>query len=339
MTFSKNKLLMLLIIFSLVLVTNPINDANASPKLDKAQREVDRLRTEAATKFEAANEANLRIKNLQPETEALSYANRKVQIEMQNSSKLLSQIAIANYKKGSLGSSIDLLLSTDPKRYLSDMSTLELVYLNYERQLRRFRALSQQNEATKLVIADRMKILELERIKLNAEVAAAKLALAKAEKVLKTLKVSDRQKLVSLESAREERILKNSRKLAAGVSSDGSRGSIALRYALDQIGDIYVWAAAGPTKWDCSGLTMRSFQKAGISLPHSAAMQFKYGKSVSFNQVKPGDLLFFGKPISHVSIYMGKGKMVQAPRPGKKVEVVDFPRMFGYKPFIGAKRL
>jgi peptidoglycan DL-endopeptidase CwlO len=55
--------------------------------------------------------------------------------------------------------------------------------------------------------------------------------------------------------------------------------------------------------------------------------------------VKPGDLVFFGKPISHVAIYMGGGKMVHAPRPGKRVEVVEFPRSFGRKPFVGAKRI
>lgn len=84
---------------------------------------------------------------------------------------------------------------------------------------------------------------------------------------------------------------------------------------------------------------MRSYQAAGVSLPHSSRMQFSYGKSVSFSSLKPGDLLFFGKPISHVSIYMGGGKMVQAPRPGKKVEVVPLTRMFGAKPFVGARRL
>jgi cell wall-associated NlpC family hydrolase len=84
---------------------------------------------------------------------------------------------------------------------------------------------------------------------------------------------------------------------------------------------------------------MRAFQKAGVSLPHSSRIQVRYGKPVSFYSVKPGDLLFFGKPISHVSIYMGGGKMVQAPRPGKKVEVVKFSKRFGAKPFVGARRL
>jgi cell wall-associated NlpC family hydrolase len=97
---------------------------------------------------------------------------------------------------------------------------------------------------------------------------------------------------------KENEILKKSKQFAQTYSADGSRGSIALKYALEQIGDIYVWAGAGPTKWDCSGLTMRSYQKAGVSLPHSAAIQFNYGKSISYENVRPGDLLFFGKPIS-----------------------------------------
>ena len=138
---------------------------------------------------------------------------------------------------------------------------------------------------------------------------------------------------------REDKILSDSKGYAASYKGDNSRGSLALKFALKQIGDIYVWAAAGPTRWDCSGLTMRAFQTAGVSLPHSSRVQIKYGKSIAYANVKPGDLLFFGKPISHVSIYMGGGKMVQAPRPGKKVEVVQLTKMFGRKPFVGARRI
>ena len=118
-----------------------------------------------------------------------------------------------------------------------------------------------------------------------------------------------------------------------------SRGSKALKYALQQVGDVYVWAAAGPTRWDCSGLTMRAFQQAGVSLPHSSRIQIRYGKSISSRSLKPGDLVFFGKPISHVAMYMGGGKMVHAPRPGKRVEVTNFTMSFGRKPFVGARRL
>jgi cell wall-associated NlpC family hydrolase len=145
--------------------------------------------------------------------------------------------------------------------------------------------------------------------------------------------------LAAAEAARENKILQESKKYANSYRGDNSRGSIALKYALQQVGDVYVWAAAGPTRWDCSGLTMRAFQKAGVSLPHSSRIQVRYGKSISYGSLKPGDLVFFGKPISHVSIYMGGGKMVQAPRPGKRVEVVAMTKKFGAKPFVAARRL
>jgi cell wall-associated NlpC family hydrolase len=179
----------------------------------------------------------------------------------------------------------------------------------------------------------------VDKKRLNQQVSQAKSALIKAETLLKSLAKADRERLLREEAARENKIQSESKGYAASYKGDNTRGSIALKFALQQIGDIYVWAAAGPTRWDCSGLTMRAFQTAGVSLPHSSRVQVKYGKSIAYANVKPGDLLFFGKPISHVSIYMGGGKMVQAPRPGKRVEVVPITKMFGRKPFVGARRL
>jgi cell wall-associated NlpC family hydrolase len=161
----------------------------------------------------------------------------------------------------------------------------------------------------------------------------------KAEKILKGLKKEDRERLAREEAARENQILTASKKYAQSYKGDNSRGSIALKYALQQVGDVYVWAASGPTRWDCSGLTMRAFRQAKVSLPHSSRVQIRYGKSVSSGSLKPGDLVFFGKPISHVAIYMGGGKMVHAPRPGKRVEVTKFTMRFGSKPFVGARRI
>jgi cell wall-associated NlpC family hydrolase len=82
---------------------------------------------------------------------------------------------------------------------------------------------------------------------------------------------------------------------------------------------------------------MRAFQAAGIAMPHFAAAQYRFGKSVPRSALAPGDLIFFGRPISHVAIYLGNGKMVHAPRPGKRVEVSTLS--LGRKPFVGAKRL
>jgi cell wall-associated NlpC family hydrolase len=321
-----------------VFMAQPIQ-AQAAPSVASVQREIDRLRTLAAEKYEAANEATLKIKALQKETGALQQREEIIQKELSVVSKVLAKIAISEYQGSGFGKSFELLFSSDPTQYLSDASVLDGVSKGYSKQLREYAATKQRVQATQLVLGDRTALLLAEQKRLNQQVAEAKTALLKAEKLLKSLAKADRERLLREEAARENKILSDSKRYAASYKGDNTRGSIALKFALQQIGDIYVWAAAGPTRWDCSGLTLRAFQKAGVSLPHHSGSQFKYGKQVAYSNLKPGDLLFFGKPISHVSIYMGGGKMVQAPRAGKKVEVVKLTKMFGRKPFVGARRL
>jgi len=313
--------------------------AHAAPSVLTVQREIDRLRMLAAEKFEAANEAKIKIANLMRESRNLKLGETSVRKQVDSSKKYFAQIAVERYQQDGLGEEIGLLFSKDPSRYLSDASALEVLNRRYANEVRKLASSQQRLAASQLVIRDKTAELRSQQTRLNLEVATAKSALEKSEKILKSLKASDRTLLVKRQRASQNKILKTSKKYAQSYVGDNSRGSKALQYALQQIGDIYVWGGAGPTRWDCSGLTLRSFQRSGVSLPHSAAVQFRYGKSVSYKKLKPGDLLFFGRPISHVSIYMGGGKMVQAPRAGKKVEVVPFTLMFGYKPFIGAKRI
>ena len=104
----------------------------------------------------------------------------------------------------------------------------------------------------------------------------------------------------------------------------------------------YIWGAAGPGAFDCSGLVQWSFAQAGIVMPRVAADQALAGPAVSVSQLQPGDLLFYHTDptaptyISHVAIYVGNGWMLQAPEPGKNVEVV--PADFGNE-FAGAIRV
>jgi len=311
----------------------------AAPTLASLQREIDQLRTVAAEKFEAANEATLRIKRLENETRNLREKGLVARKQLIEVNKVLGMIAINNYKNLGLGQGLELLFSTNPTQYLSDASSLKIIEARYARQSREFAVLKQRVAASVTLLEDRTAKLTAEKVILNREVAAAKLALATANKKLKALSKKDRERLLRAESLREKKIFDASKKYASAFKGDNSRGSIALRFALKQIGDIYVWGAAGPTRWDCSGLTMRAFQTAGVSLPHFSGAQIRYGKPVSYERLKPGDLLFYGIPNSHVSMYMGGGKMVQAPRPGKRVEVIPVTRMFGSKPFVGARRI
>ncbi|MBP8920821.1 MAG: C40 family peptidase [Micropruina sp.] len=74
----------------------------------------------------------------------------------------------------------------------------------------------------------------------------------------------------------------------------------------------YKWGASGPNRFDCSGLMIYSFKKVGIKLPHSSRAQSKKGKKVARKNLKPGDLVFFYSPVSHVALYIGGGKIVHA---------------------------
>jgi cell wall-associated NlpC family hydrolase len=135
---------------------------------------------------------------------------------------------------------------------------------------------------------------------------------------------------------------------AAGAGSISLSGvpskqiDVMLRAAMSREGMPYVWGAAGPTSFDCSGLVQWSFTQAGIVMPRVAADQALTGPAVPVSQLEPGDLLFYHTDptaptyISHVAIYLGNGWMIQAPEPGENVEVV--PADFGTE-FAGAVRV
>jgi cell wall-associated NlpC family hydrolase len=119
-----------------------------------------------------------------------------------------------------------------------------------------------------------------------------------------------------------------------GTGSASSIGRRVVAYALARVGDAYVWGAAGPRAYDCSGLTMRAYQSVGISLPHSSAAQYGYGRHVAASALQPGDLVFYYSPIHHVGIYIGGGMIVHAANPGEGVTTAPLYSM----PFRGAVR-
>ena len=118
--------------------------------------------------------------------------------------------------------------------------------------------------------------------------------------------------------------------------------STVLRAAMSRRGLPYIWGAAGPTAFDCSGLVQWSFAQAGIVMPRVAADQALAGPAVPVSQLQPGDLLFYHTDptaptyISHVALYLGNGWMIQAPEPGQRVEIV--PADVGNE-FAGAIRV
>ncbi len=310
--------------------------ADAATSLAQIQAKVSALQDEATSAAEGVQEAKVRLATL---TRTLNGIKAKAAVQGQTLSKLqksLQSIAIEQYKAGGLGQSLELLFSSDPALYLSSAGALDALSRRKSAQLRKYEAAQQRLDATTMTVNDKLALVAATEKKLKAQSAIAKAKLAQAEAILSKLTKAERERLAKLASDKENADQASSQALAKKVSKFSGRGGVALKFALAQLGDRYVFGAAGMVTWDCSGLTMRAFKVAGVSLPHSAAAQAQLGKPIQFKYLRPGDLLFYGRPISHVSIYLGGGKMVHAPRTGSRVKIAGLS--LGSKPYVGARR-
>jgi len=108
---------------------------------------------------------------------------------------------------------------------------------------------------------------------------------------------------------------------APDVKAPTAAAQTAVDAALSRLGSPYVWGATGPDSFDCSGLLLWAYKKAGITLPRNSAAQAQYGTSVPRDQLQPGDLVAYYSPVSHIGMYIGDGKMVHAPTSGDVVKI------------------
>lgn len=103
--------------------------------------------------------------------------------------------------------------------------------------------------------------------------------------------------------------------------STRSSADVAVQTALAQLGKPYVYGAGGPNSFDCSGLTSFAWRAAGVTLPRSSSAQHAALQSISRDQLQPGDLVFYHSPVSHVAMYIGDGRVVEAPNSGGVVRI------------------
>jgi cell wall-associated NlpC family hydrolase len=137
--------------------------------------------------------------------------------------------------------------------------------------------------------------------------------------------------LETLQERAEARASRSADRTAVPASG---RAAAAVRYAMAQVGKSYVYGAAGPSAFDCSGLTMMAWAQAGVGLPHSSSAQMGSGTPVSQSALQPGDLVFYYSPVSHVGMYIGNGQIVNALNPGSGIQVSAVNAM----PYAGAVR-
>jgi peptidoglycan DL-endopeptidase CwlO len=201
-------------------------------------------------------------------------------------------------------------------------------------------ALSKLSAATDLAANAEKKAADAQKRATDAQAAAQQLT----SQITKTR--DDLNKQIDEVEAAYDRLSGADKDTLAGPADNsvfigpaGAAGQAA-ETAMAQRGDMYLWGAEGPNRFDCSGLTLFAYKSAGVSLPHSSKAQYGYGKSVPYGQWKVGDLLFYGdsaSSIHHVSMYIGDGKMVEAARSGTPVRVTEAPG--GGRDYLAAKRI
>jgi cell wall-associated NlpC family hydrolase len=202
---------------------------------------------------------------------------------------------------------------------------------------------AQQNAAAQAEAAKRAAEEAVrEQIKATRKIEVQKAALEKRlEQARGRAERLARARAAARERARLRHLPGKARRDGDEEQSDGEGlGDIAADWALEQLGKPYVWAADGPDSFDCSGLTMRAWQRAGVRLDHWTGTQWTSGPHIPLDELRRGDLLFFGRitsdpgTIHHVGIYIGHGLMVHAPQTGDVVRVASIHR----RDLVGATR-
>jgi peptidoglycan DL-endopeptidase CwlO len=270
--------------------------------------------------------ARLKLKQADVQVQTDKVARMKLQV---------GQVALAQFQNRSLDTAAQLFVTPDTERFLSQISTVQKVSENQNSALQDYQEAQANLAALEHSAETDLAALSEKQKQLKSLTDASDKKLDQAKRVLAKLTGDARSQLAAAEKRATARAnAAASRDAARGPISGSGKGAKALAYAKAQLGEPYVRNGAGPSGWDCSGLTMRAWGSVGVSLPHSAGQQYSRGRSVAKSDLQLGDLVFFYNPISHVGLYAGNGRVIHAPRPGKSVEYIKM----SYMPYVGARR-
>ncbi|MDO9458451.1 NlpC/P60 family protein [Nocardioides sp.] len=310
------------LVASLGLVSS--SPAQAEPEIKDVQARVDRLFHEAEQASERYNDAKIELDELTEDLGAVKSDESRAETSLDAIRRDARRAILRQYGSGDLGVVSQVVTAGDPGAFLDDVSTMSTynqlqqgLFDDYETGLE---ALSIRRDATEKRIGQ---VADLEA-ELADEKATIDDKLADAKDLLGRLKEKERREILSRDGTT---------RVPSDVPASGRAGA-AVSYAMAQVGDAYVYGAAGPSAFDCSGLTMMAWAQAGVSLPHSSSAQYSSGTHVAASALQPGDLVFYYSPISHVGMYIGNGMIVHAANPSSGVRVAELYSM----PYVGAVR-
>lgn len=301
--------------------------APAQPSKDEVKAQIDRLNTEQEQAAEKYNSAKERGDQLRKQAGQLQDEVARGQEKLTELASGLAAVAADEYRKGGVDPSMQLMLSADPDSYLSRASSYDQAASTQADQLASLkdqqRRLDQQKQEAATVLAE----LDGQTQALNDAKNQVQQKLQETQRLLGSLNAADRASVMQggngAASRSATRIDPTTLPPASGAAA------VALGVALEQQGKPYHWGSTGPDQFDCSGLMVFAYAKAGVHLPRTSQEQGDYGTNVGtdWHNAQPGDLVVYHSDRHHVGMYIGNGLVLHAPQTGDVVRTMKVDAM------------
>jgi peptidoglycan DL-endopeptidase CwlO len=266
---------------------------------------------------------SLRIQLTRAQADALiaERAATRTQSALALGQQAIAQLAAENYMNAGLDPTLQALVAGNPEQFLAQASTMTEID-----QASGYRVSTLSNEAAEALREQQTAEQQVTAVNaLQAQLGSKKQAIEAKIDVVNSAAMKQAMAIFTQTGQYPD----------ITIPTANTVGAQALQAALTKRGDPYVWGAAGPNAFDCSGLVVWAYAQEGITLPHFTGDQWNSGIHVSRSELEPGDLVFFYPDISHVGIYLGNGLMVDAPDFGEPVQV----QPVFWADYVGAVRI
>ena len=297
---------------ALAIGVGPATHAYASPSPTEIEAQIDQLWSQLEPVVEQYNGVHLQLQQNQAKQAQLSKQLQPLLLQVDLAQVRVGALSAQLYMSGP-GSHLNALLeSGSPTSLMDQMATLN--------------QLAREQQKTVAAVAAQAKQYNDQKQQIDALVAKQQ----QEDADLSAKKTQIQKQIDQLDQLRTAAY--GSSGAAAGGSLKpvqcpytytGGKGAVAAQKACSLIGHPYGWGDAGPTYYDCSGMTMAAWASAGVSLAHYTGAQYSETKRISASQLQDGDLVFYGSSIYHVALYVGGGWVVHAPKPGDKVRMAQ----------------
>jgi cell wall-associated NlpC family hydrolase len=311
--------------------------ANAAPSekpsKDEVKAKVDKLYEQAEQATEKYNGAKEKQEKLQKEISTIQDNVARGQEELNELRDSIGLAAAAQYRTGTIDSSLQLFLSSNPDDYLDKASTADQLSAQQVEALKKIQEKQRELAQDRAEASDKLKDLASTRTELGKKKKEVQAKLAEAQKLLNTLTAKEKAELAAAD-ARASRDAGERVDLGNTGPASG-RALAAFQAAQSKIGSPYVYGASGPSSFDCSGLTSWAYAQAGVGIPRTSQDQANAGTRIySQADLKVGDLVIFYGDLHHVGFYAGNGQVLHAPRTGTVVRyesINNMPFQFGVR--------